>query len=632
MKVVNLRSAVGRTIAAATIAAAACSEPKIGTPGPEDFHSSESDKVLITVPALSSPSVGTRIEMTDDTDTPSAGQSVSLSWTEGDAFALWAVGDNADESCKNIRFEYWGTPEYDEQSVCFVSGEVPKMAEGTYSYTAFYPVPSEENIDRELNKVSYEIPASQSGSEIYDGSLDIMTARPARSRALLRDWYSNDLALKFEHRTHTLKVTVPAEKNSFGQPISRIRIEFPQPVAGRITFDAATGEADTGGLTENYVDVRFDDPVPTDEEFTFWVFIAPVSIDGGTVKFTAYGTGEGDKEYKCDPSSTTRFGDLQEAHITPVKLGIDEGYSVTWFNYTVDGLSQLGEDVTALHLTLPEGLRFADRTAETTLYPDPEDGLFKVAFRTRILERWFSEGNASVTMTPIYESEHALVAEHAEPLIIASGGYEYDTHNDMGTVAAPYLFFEDFAAVESLNYVYDHSSSGRTGEKAAHFFMGSSGWTGARIKSQANTSISVACYRNRSIVSSESTNAGRVDSAPIKQLKESASVNIVLQFRYSMNQANTLGSDIAMTCYVGRVENPEALNSASTEGSFYDEFKMNEKTGSFTNLLYDYNHIIESCSNASRLSWRIVPDAGSNNSNNTCWLFIDDIRVSIANN
>ena len=407
MKLQRLRNSVSRAAMVATCVAAvvACSEPAdIQTPSdPDDIESGE---VVIAVSELSTPRIGTRVVMTD-ADNPQAGDTVGLRWDEGDTFSLWAAGGDQRPEYKNIKFTYKGSDKYGAgDKVYFSSREVPVMTEGEYIYTAYYPYQdNDELVDRANNRISYEIPTTQDGT-YGGGKYDIMTARAVRSKALVRDWLNDGLDLEFTHETHALKITVPEAANGFGDDITRIRIEFPQPVAGRLSFDAVTGEVITDGLTDNFVDVKFDTPLQNDTPF--WVFIAPVDVQGA-VKFTAYG-GENEK-LQCDPSTAAEgsFGNLEKAHITPVKLGINEGFSVTWFNYEIlDESSRLGEELQTLNLTLPERLRTADRSDEDGVAKIRRDGegFYRISFRTQELARRIGSG---FDFNPIYESEHAML-------------------------------------------------------------------------------------------------------------------------------------------------------------------------------------------------------------------------------
>ena len=603
MRYTYLIYAVGAALSVATLGSCSRAD-EIPFAGGEGQHSDATVEI-----ALSIPSLATRTSVGEDD-----GRTLTPKWDVGDSFGL--LIRSADGSELNERFdaacEFTHIENAHDLNNELFTGLVPRMASGTYDYYAIYPMPSEGSISG--TTVRCTVPSIQTGE--YDGGSDLMWAH-AVGEELDQNLYNN-LDLRFKHLTHALKITVPEELNRFGTEIERIAIEFPQPVAGDIVLNLEDGTVDTSTALSNVIEVYFDAEHPFVDGEPFWVYTVPVQIMGA-VRFTAYNDSG---SWMSTYVETNSFGELGSGRITPVSLAVTAGFQVTWFDYEIDW-SQLGEPVERMTMKLPDGYVFADGNNERSVMN--VDGRFSFPFRSEYLTSKQIEGLGSQPIEVTYESEHAIVPDK----MTIEGEYILNQRNDM-SAKAPYLFFEDFSTVEYFNYDYDHSGTGRTGTKKAYSFLGSSGWTGARIKSQLNTSISVACYRNQALFGSESINPGRVDSAPISRLKDGVSVNVSLQFRYSMDQDRTFGSDIAMTCYIGRVENPEGLNSDSEEGTFYDNFRMEDKNGSFTNLLYDYNHVIEACGNTSRLSWRVIPDSGSNNSNNSCWLFIDDVRVSIA--
>lgn len=599
-------------VCAAAVAVCAVSCADTGFEGSEPIETFGSDEIVIAVPELSVPTVSTRVAI--ESDDNRTGGSLSLKWTENDAFGLWASGGENSSWHKNMEFRYHGDRKYPSGGmVYFASYSVPVMEDDTYNYTAFYPYQSDESkVDRAGNRIVYEIPSVQSGR--YEGALDIMSATAEFGEALTPGFYQ-EIGLNFRHETHILKITVPEGSNDFGYDITRIRIEFPQPVVGELSFDTQTGEADYSGVTGSFVDVRFDTPL--NEGDAFWVFVAPSTLDG-EVRFTAYG---GDNEkYQSEPSIAVagQFGNLQRAGITPVKLGIKEGFSVTWFDYDVDW-SNLGEPVETLHLTFANpSHHFVDGGTSMDVVRDSEDGKFKFSLRTNELQSW-----SGVELVPVYESAHAMVSEHAANILITD--YTVDAHNDK-SAKTPYLFEEDFSTVNSFSSNDEYTGGTLTGDQSAVSFL--NGWSGGRIGAQAGTSIRLACRRQTSW-----GYAARADSAPMSALKEGASVRVSVWFDCGMNQQNggLWSSDVSQTCYMGSVDSPQSFNSGATNGTFNDEFTIKESTGSWTSVPNTKNYKIAECTNATRLSWRTMPENMAGANNNTCWLYIDNIKVSIVN-
>lgn len=610
--------------------AAACSDPAAGQDGAAAGTASE---VIIAVPQLSSPGLSTRVSLVDDSDNAAAGQSVSLCWTENDDFSLWAIGgDNAGE-CKNMRFAYWGGDRYPAGgNILFSSSEVPVMSEGEYSYRAFYPYT--DDVDRENNRINYEISSVQNGR--YDGRCDIMSAEAVRSTALVRDWYNQSLDLVFRHQTHMLKITVPESSNMFGYDITRIRIEFPQPVAGRLSFDAATGEVLTDGIVNNIIDVQFDEPLVPGEPF--WVFIAPTEISG-EVKFSAYG-GE-DEIYMNDPSIAPEgaFTTLAKGHITPVKLGLKGGFSVTWFNYEIlDESSRLGESLQSLNLTLPSGLHTADRSDSEGVVKVAKDGenLYRVAFRTQELAAALSE---PINFQPRYESAHALLSPYAADLdkfVVASGSYVPNRQNAYTIECVPYIFEEDFSGVSSFSSGGDNPtgsfSTTTTAESLAEFNL--PGWSAARGGGEAGKAVRI-CGRTEDGVLSIAHYHGRLDSPALSNIKEGVTAKVSVSFNYSLGRNNSIGHT---PCFAygshttqGVINSKGTTRGDATPGLTDPVAKdlTGNLDGSYDNITEYASYEIPVCTSGHRLAWEIYT-SGRQIGNSNSWLYIDNVKVSIV--
>lgn len=620
MKLLNLLNSVCRIASVAFCAATvvSCAFTEFENGGIDGNEREDAQGIWLAVPELSVPNVSTRVVI-DTEATPEAGQSVEARWSEGDSFSLWAAGSAEENIYRNMKFDYMGTAKYGDQTL-FWGKQVPLMAEDGYIYRAYAPYT--DNVDLQSNTITYEIPAVQSGR--YDGALDIMRAKAERTdRRLILNTHNHsedadDMDLLFKHETHILRIVMPS--NPFeeqGTKVGRIRIIFPAEVVGTLTFDAVSDDDPVFEGVSNEILVDFgEDGLDAGEPF--WVFAAPADVTGQPVRFVAADT-EGEEVTFF--SQSLSFGNLESAHITPVNLTMKVRPS-SYYTVSVTDHSKLGEAITALSsMTLPEGAAFADlyfpRTKNDIL---PEEGseIFKVKILDDCIEA--IEGQ---------NIDFILESTHAENLVpdtqtVTSSGCE---------LTAPYLFFEDFSEVEGFNSNDNHANSNE-GDKAAYEFKNLLGWTGARIGAQEGTAIRIACYRSN-VLWIEGAYPARVDSAPLSSLRDDVTVNIVLIFDYGMNEARSSSSAswVNQTCYVGRVDNQGALSSASTEGVYEDgnNFTLQETDASYTNLTHiDQQFTINSCRNTSRLSIRTVPSRGSGNSNNTCWLYLDNIRVSIS--
>lgn len=654
------------TVAAIVATAVSCSEYEFG--GSTDTDEGLSGEVIIAIPELSVPRVGTRVAI-DDADKEGAVKTLSLKWTDDDAFALWASrtddGEPVGDGHKNMKFSYHGDSKYQDGKVYFASYEVPEMSAGEYSYTAFYPYQEDETkVDRVNNRVTYTIPTEQSG--LYNGSCDIMSAVVAEFGEALAINFYQDINLTFKHQTHALKITVPKEKNGFGddKKITRIRIEFSKPVAGDLTFDTVTTDPDSkpdlSGITENYIDVRFTEEHPFKAGEPFWVFIAPVDMSDGVVKFTAFG-GD-DEKYQSEPSTSTPglFKDLTRGVITPVNLGIGEAFSITWFEYTIEDWSRLGEEVESLNITLPEGLSLADRSEDESRSKKVErdsEGKYRFAFRTGELERAAASGGVNIDVQ--FESEHAIVspyASDAEKFVITTGKYEPEGINVFKIDCVPYLFEEDFSSVTTFS---DHDNASTTarptnsdignGNRAFDIYDSYkclSGWTGQRVGAEAGLAIRV-CLRSEVYIIAPSLNNGRLDTPPMSGLKDGKTASLRLTFNYAMNMndqaknnykqhyfalgwhtnsgvqsdtAGTLSASYGWGNNVTLIADQQGGDKA-LEGTFSTVCDMNE-----------VSYIASGCVAATRFVWDVYGSAtlSSGTSFNNQWLYLDNIKVSIV--
>jgi hypothetical protein len=115
-------------------------------------------------------------------------------------------------------------------------------------------------------------------------------------------------------------------------------------------------------------------------------------------------------------------------------------------------------------------------------------------------------------------------------------------------------------------------------------------------------------------------------------LKQGASVKVKVVYDYGMDQDyGGMGpTTIGQTCYEGRTTDSSALSSGSETGTFETNFYIKEDdNATWDSLPYTRSYIFGGCTSATRLSWRTYPENKAGANNNTCWLYIDNVRVSI---
>ena len=583
----------------------------------------ENGEVVIAVSELSEPRVATRV-MIDTNATPETGGNLSAEWSEGDSFSLWAVDSDV---AKNRRFDYYKPLESyplpgNEAQPLFICSDFPKMTDGSYTYRAYHPYTDE--VDTAANTITYTIPAVQTGR--YESSLDIMHAEADRKDRLYLNTYNTDMGLVFKHDTHMLRIVL--RENPFaekGVTVGKIRIVFPEDVAGTLTFDAVAGGKPLFDGTSNDIVVDFGAEGlqfgADGKSEPFWVFTAQVNLSSQVVQFVAVDNNGEEVTYF---SSTIDFADCAAGTITPVDLRMVLHPSVP-YTVTVTDHTKLGEAITAItEMTLPEGVKVADlyqtNVARNVVSRDDSE-----TFTVRIFEdglQYLNGGNI----------DFVLESKHAEKLIPDTK----DVKSTGSTLTAPYLFFEDFSGVGTVSS-YDEYGRGTSSwpENYDAQTLLSSGWTAGRVGAQAGTSIRIACRRETS-----ARYYARVDSAPIANIKDGTSVKVSIKFDYDadrwggglLGNSHTGGATIGQTVYLGYVTESTGYKSGDNTINEVDKFSIASSVldGSYTNIRYNYTYEIEDCQNFYRMTWRTYPDYNASVNNNTCWLYLDNIRVSIA--
>lgn len=559
-----------------------------------------------------------------------------MNWSSDDAFALWAF-DQASGAAQldrtTFRLRNYGGS-FDAADFLASADEMPQ---GTYTYYALYPADAIREgtaVSASSQTFRFEVPAVQHGS--HDAAADIMFATTTGRDLPIADssynypegtspdeegWQQPEL--NFRHLTHMLRLKVSVA--DFEQPIRRLEIEFPAgtAAAGLAAYNTADETVSAAGDNSATVTVLFDgnDAIASGEERYVWVHVLPCTLAAQSqLKFHAYDTFEGPAR---ELSATIKTEDRQLAgqHVSPVTLELVPSTFTVIFTCpdTTEWPNFLGEEATVL--TLTDGDAIEGTTIEVMQHPDFGQGVFLAHFA------YDPYGNVGhdlhdKTLHFTLESEHADWSDHTYEYRLASdlqAGKSYTCN-----FAVPYLFFEDFSKVGSFSS-NDGYATLVTGDKSAYQFL--NGWSGGRCGASAGTSIRIACRRETS-----ARYSARVDSAPISNLKDSAVSKIAISYDYGVNRQNggLQSANVGQTVYMGYVTEPTAFSSGNETGTFNSNFNINELTGSWTNLPHTGTFDIPECSNQTRLSWRTVIDSNAGLGNSTCWLYIDNVKVSIG--
>lgn len=550
--------------------------------------------------------ITTRTDIGIESRTALGDDGISVRWSTGDRIALWALDTEGSALFEAQPFElrhYNAT--YDEARF---TGTVNSMAEGRYTYCAVSPQPATHDGTR----VTYEIPAEQNGA--FDGSLDIMAAEPVADAPALVEGLNGNLSLRFRHQIHLLRIRIPG--NQLGEPVTRLTLKFPVPVAGTMSFDITDADAAPTISGSNQITLRFDQPKDVGD--VVYAVIAPVVLEE-TDQIEIMATGE---LYESEPR-TMPGKNFQAGHVTPIAYTVPEAGgpagTIIRFRLNDTGVNTLGEAVKKLWFAA-EGITL-DEGSEAKPFTVNDKGEYELVFPndSEIPTRLQEAG----ALTVYYDSEHATVSKSCTLGTLAIPGV-----NDITLPDVPYLFEEDFSGAS--NHDYSNSTDELSG-------IGLPGWGASRYEIQSGRA---ACYMYVGTNTSSIDNRrGRLDT-PFFPLKEGASVSIKVSYNIGAPVVSgTLSSQWSVTCEFGTQVGTEGAISGDTGMTQVIERFTPTNGGDFTNPLPQSKTgiLLTDATSATRLTWRAADYqkmSGSWFSTITAkyfYIYIDDIKVSIAN-
>lgn len=536
-------------------------------------------------------------------------------WQTGDKIAVWAKNQAGAYSLDGQTFSLLAKG-LDRSNAYFTATLQTPMEEGTYSYYMTYPLPESVN----GTAVQFKVPEVQDGAA--SGGVDIIVAEPVSGPALspiveaspiMPD---NVLNVKMKHMLHFLRFYIPEGWNILGEPVTRIEFAMPQAVAGTVSVDVSDASTAKLGGGVDGMTLELKDPIDESADGT------KSAVAGIFPPQTAYSAGDQmnvaiyseNKWASINPMSLD--GRVFAAgHVTPVPLKPVEARQLYKLRFTLAS-NNLGEDPYNIKLSLPEGVNWPGSTSNELGFDGTHGGLIKVG-DTFIMETKDEAAFRALSSQPLtvnYESESALVTETLSIGDLASAS------NATCSLNCPYLLFEDFSGVESFNSDDEYKTSS-AGSKSPHVFL--NGWSAARAGAQAGTAIRIACRRE--FLANDYT--ARADSPFLSGLKNEKTVNLDVEYDYSMDRAGT--PKIYQTVYFGYITTSANLKSGDATGTFPNSFELNETTGSYTNINHTANASLLDVKAPLRLSWRTVTEANYGMNNNTCWLYLDNIKVKI---
>ena len=579
-----------------------------------DIPSPDSESVAEDVVELRFGVPSTRATLDED---------LNLRWERGDKISLIAY-DGANQIFAK-ESSYWATLTSGNQGglpQSYFKAKFNPASDGSvlaaienFSSGKCYAISPVNGVSISGTSVTMTIPSVQSGE--YSSAYDFMTARSEEISELKlsngsTDDYINNIDLKFQHHTHAFRVTIPG--NNLGKAVTKAYVRFPFNVVGDMTVDYTTG-AVTSNATSKLVVVEFATPKTAGDEF--WVFIAGVENKGKVdIRFqTADGTFT---ERRVANFSQQNWS---AGKISKVRMSVPQAATYTTVKYTVAYQSTLGEPVTNLHMTLPEEYYFPDYGQSYNAAN--VGGAHEFVFFSDVIDSTLQNSTVNVS----YESAHAMV-----PSSVKFNAY---SHN------APYLFEENFSAVTGKKY-FESAFGGIAGEDT-HIGItmddvGLTGWTGAKFRTNANTSLTIASYIGSSIAGSATDcQNGRVDT---KQLYLKPNCNATIRVSYNVT-GFTEASAAKTSCYfgttttMGPIDSTTSYKNPTQPDKLVDNYEIAGGSKNSVVASTPKTHNISGCDSTTRLTWCCNPTSVE-----TGWLsyvtskyfyvHIDDIQVSIV--
>lgn len=554
-----------------------------------------------------------------DTKTSPNGEYNRFFWDKGDKVAVWAKAEDGSYAFENQTFHLLSSTTSPRSVAWFTSTLPSVMAEGTYTYYMCYPLPESVN----GTSVTFTVPSVQNGD--LSGGSDITVAVPVNGEALgpiPEDGVVGDKTLvQMKHLLHFLRFYIPEGKNILGEPVKKIVLSMPQPLAGKIEVDVADLSDRTVSEGKSVMEIELEDYLKestSSQRYYAGVAILPPegvysSADSMNLKIYT-------RNYYSALRYSLQGRSFAPGHVTSVSLrpeNIGERYTIDF----VLASNNLGEEVQSLVLTLPEGVNWPGTDSNIYVYAHSDGSVIKVGdtFYLDTIDESEFRALSSKQLTISYDSESALVSQVVTIADLS------EANTTQVSLDCPYLFFEDFSSVESFNSGDKHSSA-NAGSKDPKVF---NGWSVARAGAQAGTAIRLAAHRETGFANYPA----RGDSPFLSGLKEGKTVSLDIEFNYSMGrEEGGLGSKpkASQTVYLGYITTSDNLKSGDDTGTYPTNFTLNETTGSYTNINHLSQSTLTDVQAPIRLSWRTVTQTVWDTSNSTCWLYIDNIKVKIS--
>ena len=549
----------------------------------------------------------------EDTKTVLESESGFFSWETDDRIAVWAYDASGSSVLESQPFTLLARGNSNRRAY-FTSVLPSAMTEGDYSYYLAYPYP--ESVSG--TTAVFTLPSVQDGKASGGTGICVSDRVAAGALQPFDETAPVDRTLSFNaglrHILHYLRFYVPEGCNILGEPIKSIEFTMPQPTAGEVHVNVLDRSASLSG-GGNKIKLNLEELL-AENEFAAAGIFPPQSTyaEGDYMNIRVFS----ENAYSDLEPINLAGRNFQAGHITSVPMritSIGQIYNI-YFSFVSNNL---GEEVQKITVSLPSPIT-SDGVSRRDFVFSHEDGSaisLGETFGISTIEAAEFAALSSLSASVTYESENAIVSESLSfPAFVQS-----DTSCSL-SLNCPYLFFEDFSTLEAFSSNDAYESGFSTGSKSGLSFA--NGWTAARAGGQAGTAIRLAARRETS-----ARYPARCDSPQLTGIKKGHNVSLKLSFDYSMNRQELGSSKVGQTVYVGWTTETGALSSGSKSGTFPASFHINETTGSYTNIDKTYELVLDDMDSSKRLSIRTNTDYYAFN-NSTCWLYIDNIKVTIT--
>ena len=553
----------------------------------------------------------------EDTKTVLEPASGFFSWETDDRIAVWAYVASGSSVLESQPFTLLARGNSNRRAY-FTSVLPSAMTEGDYSYYLAYPYP--ESVSG--TTAVFALPSVQDGKASGGTGICVSDRVAAGALQPFDETAPVDQTLSFNaglrHILHYLRFYVPEGCNILGEPIKSIEFTMPQPTAGEVQVNVLDRSASLSG-GGNKIKLNLEELL-AENEFAAAGIFPPQSTyaEGDYMNIRVFS----ENAYSDLEPISLAGRNFQAGHITSVPMritSIGQIYNI-YFSFVSNNL---GEEVQKITVSLPSPIT-SDGVSRRDFVFSHEDGSaisLGETFRISTIEAAEFAALSSLSASVTYESENAIVSESLSFPALGQS----DTSCSF-SLNCPYLFFEDFSTLEAFSSNDAYESGFSTGSKSGVYLPNvAKGWTAARAGGQAGAAIRLAARRETS-----ARYPARCDSPQLTGIKKGHNVSLKLSFDYSMDRQELGSSKVGQTVYVGWTTETGALSSSSESGTFPASFYINETAGSYTNIDKTYELVLNDMDSSKRLSIRTNTEFNLSPNNSTCWLYIDNIKVTIT--